>query len=244
MMRPDSIVCRGYDEVSLLAAAMLARQIRRNPASVLGLPTGSTPTGMYHRLAEMHRREGLDFSRVRTFNLDEYYPMEKGHSQSYHRYMWENLFSRVNANPENVHIPNGECGDPEKECADYERLVAEAGGADIQVLGIGVDGHIGFNEAGRELRPATHLADLSPSTREANARFFGSLAEVPAKAITMGMGTIMQAKSILLLISGEGKAPVAKKFFSGAITTDVPATLLHLHRDVTVILDEAAAALL
>ena len=238
------IVCKTYEEISAHGAAILAGQIRRKPDCVLGLATGFTPTGMYKKLAEMHNKEALDFSKVRTFNLDEYYPIKKSDSQSYDFYMWENLFSHVNIQKENVHLPNGECEDPEEECVTYEQSIHAAGGIDMQVLGIGIDGHIGFNEAGRELKLATHLADLSPSTIEANSRFFSSAGDVPKKAITMGMGSIMKARSILLLISGESKAAVTKRLFSGVITTEVPASFLHLHPDATALLDEAAASLL
>ena len=235
------IICENYEDLSDHGAAILARQIRENPRSVLGLATGSTPVGMYKKLAGMHRQDGLDFSAVRTYNLDEYYPIKKNNKQSYDFFMWSNLFSHVNIQRENVHLPNGECADPEAECLAYEQQLEDSGGVDLQVLGIGVDGHIGFNEGGKELILATHLTGLSPSTIEANARFFDSIEEVPKKALTMGVGSIMKAGAILLMISGENKAPVAKRLFSGVITTEVPATLLHLHPNVTVLIDKAAA---
>ena len=233
---------KNYDEISFLGAAILAKQIRRNPRSVLGLATGSTPVGMYSRLIDMHKRSGLDFSTVRSYNLDEYYPIKRSDGQSYYSFMWENLFSHINIMKENTHLPNGECADPEAECAAYERSIAADGGIDIQVLGIGVNGHIGFNEPAGELMLDTHRTGLTPSTIEANARFFRSADEVPTQAITMGMGTIMRARAILLLISGEGKAPVVRQLFSGAVSTDVPAGFLHLHPDTTVLMDEAAAS--
>ena len=235
------IICKDYEDLSARGAAILAKQIREKPQGILGLATGSTPVGMYTKLAEMHRRDGLDFSGIRTFNLDEYYPIKKDNRQSYDFFMWSNLFSHVNIQKENVHLPNGECANPEAECMAYEQQLEDSGGVDLQVLGIGVDGHIGFNEAGKELTLATHLTGLSPSTIEANARFFDSIDEVPKQAITMGVGSIMKAKSILLMISGENKAPVAKRLFSGVITTEVPASLLHVHPNVTVLIDEAAA---
>jgi len=240
----DRIICKNYDEVSLLSAYILARQIRLEPNSVLGLPTGSTPIGMYKRLVEMHKRDGLDFSGVTTFNLDEYYPIKKSNNQSYDYFMWDNFFSKININRDNVNMPNGECADPLAEADRYEKALEDIGGVDIQVLGIGVDGHIGFNEAGAELYPRTRLTDLAQSTVQANARFFANIDEVPKKAITMGIGTIMKAGSILLLISGENKAPVVKRLFNEKITTDLPASMLLLHPDVTVLLDEAAASLL
>ena len=240
----ERIICKNYDEVSLLGANIFAKQIKQNPKSVLGLATGSTPVGMYKKLAEMHNKSGLDFSGIRTFNLDEYYPIKKSNGQSYDFFMWSNLFSHINIKRENVHLPNGESADPEKECIAYERMLAESGGVDIQVLGIGVNGHIGFNEPEDELKLATHLTNLTASTVEANSRFFKNIKDVPTMALTMGMGTIMKARSILLLVTGENKASVAKKLFSGVVTTAVPASFLHLHPNVTVLLDEAAASLL
>ena len=238
------IICKNYEEVSLLGAEILAKQITLNPKMTLGLPTGSTPIGVYKNLAEMHRKNGLDFSGVKTFNLDEYYPIKKNDSQSYNYFMWENLFSHVNIKPENVHLPNGECENPEKECADYDEMLEKSGGMDVLLLGIGINGHIGCNEPADELELATHLGKLSQSTIEANSRFFKSIEEVPTQVLTMGIGGIMKAKSILLLIMGKNKAPVVKKLFSGVITTSVPGTILNTHPDITVLLDEAAASLL
>ena len=238
----DRIICKNYDEVSLIGATMLARQIRLDPSSVLGLATGSTPIGMYKKLIELHKRDGLDFSDVTTFNLDEYYPIKKSSDQSYDYFMWDNLFSHINIKRENVFIPNGESEDPNLESARFEQALEDIGGVDIQILGIGVDGHIGFNEAGSELFPDTHLTDLAQSTIQSNARFFATIDEVPKQAITMGIGSIMKARSILLLITGENKAPVTKRLFSGKITTELPASMLLLHPDVTVLLDEAAAS--
>ncbi|MEL7622654.1 MAG: glucosamine-6-phosphate deaminase [Clostridiales bacterium] len=240
----DRIICENYDEVSLLGAAMVAKVVKSNPRAVLGLATGSTPVGMYKRLVEMHKRDGLDFSMIRTFNLDEYYPIKKANDQSYDYFMRDNLFSHINIKRENIHLPNGECADPVAECAAYEAMLNQAGGVDIQVLGIGVNGHIGFNEPAEELQLPTHLTRLTASTIEANARFFESIEQVPTQALTMGMGTIMKARSILLLITGENKAPVVKKLFDRVVTTEVPASFLTLHPDVTVLLDEAAASLL
>jgi glucosamine-6-phosphate deaminase len=175
--------------------------------------------------------------------LDEYYPIKKSNGQSYDFFMRDNLFSHVNIKRENMYLLNGESADPEEECIAYEQMLAKAGRMDIQVLGIGVNGHIGFNEPGNELKPATHLAELTKSTIETNSRFFKNIEDVPTRALTMGMGTIMKAKSILLLITGENKASVVKKLFSGVVTTNMPASFLHLHPDVTVLLDEAAAGI-
>jgi glucosamine-6-phosphate deaminase len=240
----ERIICKNYDEVSLLGANIFAKQIKQNPKSILGLATGSTPVGMYKKLAEMYNKNGLDFSEIRTFNLDEYYPIKKDDEQSYNFFMRDNLFSHINIKPENVHLPNGESADPKEECAAYEQMLTDAGGVDIQLLGVGVNGHLGFNEPEDELKLATHLTNLTPSTIEANSRFFKNIEDVPTMALTMGMGTIMKARSILLLITGENKAPVAKKLFSGVITTSLPASFLHLHPNATVLLDEAAASLL
>ena len=238
------IIGKNADEVAILAASILAKQIHQKPDCVLGLATGSTPEDMYRRLAEMHKRGDLDFSAVRTFNLDEYYPIRKSSDQSYDYFMWEKLFSHVNIKRENVDLPNGECKDPIAECIAYEQKIAKAGGIDLQVLGIGLNGHIGFNEPEAALKMETHLTDLTPSTIEANSRFFSKAEDVPRQALTMGMGTIMKARSILMLITGEKKAEIAKKLFSGEITTEVPASFLNLHPDATVLLDEDAAKLL
>jgi glucosamine-6-phosphate deaminase len=199
---------------------------------------------MYAELVRMNKAGEVDFSGVVSFNLDEYYPIARDNEQSYWYFMQKHLFSGVNVAAENVHVPNGEAAEPQAECEAYDALMAEYGGTDLQVLGIGGNGHIGFNEPAEELELATHLVDLTPETIEANSRFFDSADEVPRQALTMGMGGIFGARKILLLISGEGKAEVAKKLFSGEVSTLVPATLLNLHADVTVILDEAAAKLL
>lgn len=239
-----TIICKDYDEMSRVAAYVMSEQIRSKPECVLGLATGSTPVGMYSALADMHKRLGLDFSKVTSFNLDEYYPIDPKNDQSYMYFMWDNLFSKVNINKAGVNILNGEAKDPEAECDAYEKKIAAAGGIDIQVLGIGLNGHIGFNEPDENMLVKTHKTGLTESTIEANSRFFSSAAEVPRHALTMGMGSIMSAKKILLLISGSGKAQVVKKLFEGTITTSCPATLLHLHPDVTLVMDEPAAALI
>lgn len=238
------IIAKTYDDVSKVGADMLADVIRNKPRAIIGLATGSTPIGMYKKLVEYHQNKTLDFSQVTAFNLDEYYPILNSNPQSYHYFMWEHLFAHINMKAEMINLPNGQCEDPQAECAAYEKKIAQMGGIDVQVLGIGNNGHIGFNEPASHLALATHLTSLSKSTIEANARFFSSAAEVPTQALTMGMGTIMQAKSIILLITGSNKAAVAKEIFRGQVTTEIPASLLHLHQNVTVLLDEAAAALL
>ena len=232
------IVVADYQEASRVGAALIARQIWDKPNSVLGLATGSTPVGLYKALISMHRSGALDFSKVTTFNLDEYHPIQKTNEQSYDAFMRQNLFDHVNIHT--YHIPNGAAADPEAECAAYEAAIAAAGGLDLQLLGIGLNGHIGFNEPAAELNAATHRTDLTESTVKANARFFEDESEVPRQALTMGVGTILRARKILLLITGEAKRPIARKLFSGVVTTSAPATLLALHPDVTVVMDEAA----
>ena len=235
------IVCKSYEEVSLVGALVMAQQIYAKPDSVLGLATGSTPLGLYKALIQMHKRGDLDFSNVTTFNLDEYYPIAKSNAQSYDYFMWENFFSHIYIDRSNVHLPNGEADDPERECLRYDAAIQAAGGLDIQLLGIGINGHIGFNEPDEVLSLNTHVTGLTSSTVEANARFFDSAADVPRQALTMGMGNILSAKKILILISGENKAPIVKQLFANVITPQVPASILRLHHDVTYVLDEAAA---
>lgn len=238
------IVCKNYDELSRVAATYVARQIWEKPDTVLGLATGGTPIGLYANLAEMHRQNDLDFSKVVTFNLDEYYPIPKENRQSYDFFMWDNLFSHINISKENVHIPDGTAPDAELECAAYDKMLADIGGTDLQVLGIGVNGHIGFNEPADYLEFSTHKTSLTESTIAANARFFATPDEVPRHALTMGLGAIFSAKTILMLISGENKASVVKEMFSDRITPQNPASMLQLHPNVVVILDQAAAKLL
>ena len=235
------IICKSYEEVSLVGALVMAQQIYEKPNSVLGLATGSTPLGLYKALIQMHKRGDLDFSSVTTFNLDEYYPIPKSNDQSYDYFMWENFFSHLYIDRDNVHLPNGEADDPERECQRYDAAIQAAGGIDMQLLGIGVNGHVGFNEPDELLALHTHVTDLTQSTIEANARFFASADEVPCRALTMGMGNILSARKILILISGENKAPIVKQLFADVITPQVPASFLRLHHDVTYVLDEAAA---
>lgn len=236
------VICKSYDEVSRLGAYIYAEQIWRKHNSVLGLATGGTPVGMYKYLVNMHKDGMLDFSGVTTFNLDEYYPMSKSHEQSYDYFMWKNLFSHINIKRENVNLPNGGAADPQKACEEYENKIKFSGGIDLQLLGIGNNGHIAFNEPEDTLHVRTHVTGLTENTIEANARFFASSDEVPRRAITMGMGSIMKARRIVMLITGESKAKVVKQMFNGMITPQIPASLLQLHNDVVVLLDEAAAA--
>ena len=234
------IVCKNYDEASQVGARMVASQVTLKPDSVFGLPTGSTPIGTYQNLAKMYRAGELDFSEAKSFNLDEYFPISREHDQSYYYFMHDNFFNHVNFKPENVHILNGTVKDPQKECADYEAAIKEAGGIDFQVLGIGNNGHIGFNEPGAELSSVTYLVTLTENTLEANARFFDSVNDVPKQALTSGMATILKAKKIILIATGANKKEAVKKILSGKITTECPATMLSMHNDVTLIVDEEA----
>nr|WP_330389319.1 glucosamine-6-phosphate deaminase [Geosporobacter ferrireducens] len=230
-----------YQKLSKKAAYILASQIRLKPDSVLGLATGDTPLGMYRELVAMHQREDLDFREIKTFNLDEYYGLEKENPQSYHYYMMENLFKHVNIRKENIHIPDGEASDIEEACSRYEGLIRQAGGIDLQVLGIGRNGHIGFNEPDVKFEATTHLVHLDADTIQANARFFDSIDKVPTQAISMGIKTIMQAKKIVLLASGHEKREIVQKALEGKILPELPASVLQLHNDVVVILDQKAA---
>lgn len=223
------------------AAGIVAAQISRKKNTVLGLPTGQTPLGMYQELVKRFRKGEIDFSQVITFNLDEYYGLSPKHPQSYNYYMWQTFFNNINIKKENVFIPDGVTKDVQKECRYYESLIEKKGGIDLQFLGIGDNGHIGFNEPATALDSKTHLVNLSQATIEANSRFFNDIEEVPRKALTMGMGTIMKAKQIILLASGMKKAPAIAKTINGKVNTEVPASLLQLHRDVTIIVDKDAA---
>lgn len=234
------IVCDNYEKMSSEAAKILAAQVIIKPDCVLGLATGSTPVGMYDCLAKMYKDGDMDFSGVTTFNLDEYYPIDHENNQSYHYFMNENLFSRINVPKENIHIPDGNCDDAETECENYEKEIDKFGGIDLQILGIGQNGHIGFNEPAPVLEPATHITGLTQNTIEANSRFFDSIDLVPTKAITMGIGSIMKARKILLLASGKSKKEIVKKLLSSGIDTNIPATMLKVHPDVILICDKDA----
>ena len=234
------IICQNYDEVSAKAAEIFKEQINSKPDCVLGLATGSTPIGMYSCLVDMYNKKEVDFSKVTTFNLDEYYPISVDDEQSYHTFMNTNLFSKINIDPSRIHIPNGETSDPIAECESYERDIAEHGGVDLQILGIGRNGHIGFNEPGMRLNTKTHITALTTDTIEANARFFESSSMVPTHALTMGISTIMSSKKIILLATGRSKHNAVKELLSTDITTDNPATMLKMHPDFTLICDREA----
>ena len=232
------IVCKDYDEMSKKAAELIAAQINENPHSVLGLATGSTAEGVYKYLSEMNHDKKADFKNITTFNLDEYYPLSGENEQSYHYFMNKHLFSQVNINTANTHIPDGTADNPEKECREFEEKIAEAGGIDLQLLGIGRNGHIGFNEPDNNLYTYTHHTKLTENTIEANARFFENENEVPKYALTMGIGTILKAKKILLLASGKSKHNIINALLNGEITTELPASMLKVHPDVTIICDK------
>lgn len=238
------LVGKNYEEMSKRGADVLFSQVTLKADSVLGLATGSTPCGIYAQLVKRYENGELDFSLVKTVNLDEYVGLDPKNDQSYRYFMEKNLFSHVNLKSGNTFLPNGLAADPAAECARYDELVASLGGIDMQLLGIGLNGHIGFNEPCDEFVRPTNCVSLTQSTILANARFFTSIDDVPKKAITMGIGTIMLAKRILLAINGENKKEIAKAALFGPITPQVPASILQLHPDVTVVLDEAAAALL
>jgi glucosamine-6-phosphate deaminase len=238
------IVEKDKDGVSRRAAQFVANLVRRRPTCVLGLATGSTPLGLYAELIRMHREEGLDFSRVVTFNLDEYVGLSGSHPQSYRHFMQQSLFDHINIDPRDTHVPDGRALDFENYCEQYERMIAEEGGIDLQVLGIGSDGHIAFNEPGSSLGSRTRLKTLTEETVRDNARFFGSENEVPRLAITMGVGTILESRQCLLLAAGDSKARAIRDTIEGPITAQVTASALQLHRDVIAVLDEEAARLL
>nr|WP_317282572.1 glucosamine-6-phosphate deaminase [uncultured Sellimonas sp.] len=231
---------KDYDALSQRAANIIAAQIVTKPDCVLGLATGSSPVGTYKRLIEKYENGDLDFSQVKTANLDEYKGLTKDNDQSYYYFMHENLFDHVNICPENTNIPDGTKEDSTAECSHYEEVIASLGGVDLQLLGLGHNGHIGFNEPADDFAKTTHCVDLQESTIEANKRFFASADDVPRQAYTMGIGTIMRAKKILLVVSGEDKADIVAKAFFGPVTPNVPASILQFHPDVTIVGDKAA----
>ena len=234
------IVCQDYAEMSVKAARIIAGQIISKPDGILGLATGSTPEGTYQELIRLYENGLIDFSEIKTYNLDEYYPIKPDNDQSYRYFMDHHLFNYVNIKKENVHIPSGEMKNPAVECKEYDEMVEKDGGIDLQLLGIGQNGHIGFNEPDASLYYETHLTDLTENTIQANSRFFASIDEVPKQAITMGLGTIMKAKKILLLASGKNKHEAIAHLLGDRIDPQVPATLLKVHPDVVIICDKAA----
>jgi glucosamine-6-phosphate deaminase len=238
----EIIITPDYEEMSRASAEIIAREIKRKHDLVLGLATGDTPLGTYKALARIHKEEGLDFSKVTTFNLDEYLGLAPLHNNSYNYFMWENLFKHVNVSPDRIFVPQGNTDDPEEFSDWYEEMIRQAGGIDLQVLGIGRDGHIGFNEPGSSFASRTRVKGLYKQTIKDNARFFDKEEDVPRFAITMGVGTIMDAKKILLIANGKSKADVCKEFIEGPVTSQVTATALQLHGYAIVVLDEEAAS--
>jgi glucosamine-6-phosphate deaminase len=234
----EIIIQATLDDATAVASRVIARLLKDKPDAVLGLATGGTPLRLYQMLVGMK----LDWSRVTTFNLDEYIGLPREHPQSYHSFMWENLFRHVNIRPENVHIPDGNAADIPAMCAAYETAIRQAGGIDLQLLGIGGDGHIGFNEPGSSLASRTRIKTLTRRTRRDNARFFGGEELVPHHVVTMGIGTIMETRQVLLLAFGENKAEAIAGAVEGPVTADNPASILQLHPAVKVCLDEAAAS--
>ena len=234
---------KDYEEMSRKAANLISAQILLKPDCVLGLATGSTPIGIYDQLVEWYKKGDLDFSTVKTVNLDEYKGLTRDNEQSYYYFMHHHLFDRVNIDEENTHVPNGKVENGDEECLRYEALIESMGGVDLQLLGLGRNGHIGFNEPSDSFAQVTHCVDLTQSTIDANKRFFASEADVPRQAYTMGIGTILQAKKILLVASGEDKAEAVKNTLFGPITPYVPASILQIHPDVTIVADEAALSL-
>jgi len=238
----EIILTKDYNEMSKIAAGEIVRQVRRKPNSIIGLATGSTPLGIYKELIRLHKEEGLDFSKVITFNLDEYLGLPPAHKESYNFFMWENLFKHININPENVHVPQGMVEDAEDFCEWYEEEIKKAGGIDLQLLGIGTDGHIAFNEPGSSFGSRTRVKTLEEQTIKDNSRFFNSIDEVPHFAITMGVGTILEARKIVLAANGKKKAPVCARFIEGPINSQITASALQLHPHAVVVLDEAASS--
>ena len=229
-----------YDEMSAAAADIIAKQISVKKDSVIGLATGSTPVGMYKKLAEMNQAGVIDFASVKTVNLDEYYPIDPENRQSYRYFMNDNLFNHINIDKANTYVPNGAAENADEACETYEKIIKSLGGIDIQVLGIGQNGHIGFNEPEDNLYLYTHKTGLTDNTIQANSRFFSDDEVMPTAALTMGMGTIFGAKKIIMLINGKNKREAFEKLLNDRITTDCPATLLKLHPNVTVLCDKEA----
>ena len=236
------MICSSYEEMSARTAEIFAQRIREKPNMVLGLATGGTPVGTYKELIRLHKKKGLDFSLATTFNLDEYVGLAPSHPQSYRYFMDKNLFDEINIKKENTHILSGIAEDPEAECTTFEERIASAGGIDLQLLGVGSNGHIAFNEPGTARDCRTHVVDLDESTIQDNARFFDDPSEVPRQALTLGIGTIMEAREIILLASGQAKAQVIARSIEGPITLAVPASALQLHPNTNFIIDQAAAS--
>lgn len=238
------IAADNYYQMSRMAANLISAQVIMKPNCVLGLATGSTPIGTYEQLIRWYEKGDLDFSQVTTINLDEYKGLSPENDQSYRYFMNKNLFNSINIKKENTYVPDGLEPDADKACLDYNKVITDCGGIDLQLLGLGLNGHIGFNEPGTAFEKDTHCVDLSESTIRANSRFFASMDEVPKKAYTMGIKTIMQAKKIVIIVNGKEKAQIVRDAFFGPITPKVPASVLQLHNDVTLVADKEALALI
>lgn len=236
------IKTKDYEQMSRVTANILSAQVIMKPKCILGLATGSTPIGAYQQLIAWYQKGDIDFSEVTSINLDEYKGLSPENDQSYRYFMNTNLFDHINIKKENTYVPDGLEPDADKACSRYNQIIADLGGIDLQLLGLGNNGHIGFNEPGSAFEKETHCVDLTQSTINANARFFSSLSDVPRQAYTMGIKTIMQAKKIVVAVSGAGKASIVREAFFGPITPQVPASVLQLHNDVTLVGDAAALA--
>lgn len=239
------IICaKDYKEMSEMAADIIGAQVLLKPDAVLGLATGSTPIGTYEELVRRYEAGRLDFSKIKTVNLDEYRGLTRDNDQSYYYFMHSHLFDHININKNNTKVPDGMESDALKAGQDYENIIKNYGGIDLQLLGLGNNGHIGFNEPGDEFIDKTHVVDLTESTIEANKRFFASIDDVPKQAYTMGIGSIMRAKRVLMVVNGKGKAEIVKEAFFGPITPKVPASILQLHNDFILIGDVEALSCL
>lgn len=238
------IICKNYEELSSTAANLIKDQIISKKDSVLGLATGSSPLKTYEKLVDLYKNNLLDFSEIKSVNLDEYKGLTKDNTNSYYFFMKENFFNKINIKEENINIPNGMALDELEECENYEEKINSLGGIDLQLLGIGHNGHIAFNEPASHFSKKTHCVELSESTIKANSRFFETEDEVPKKAFTMGIGTIFKAKKIILIASGKDKAKIIKEAFFSEVNPNVPASILQFHKDVIIILDEDAASLI
>lgn len=238
------IEAEDYYSMSRMAANIISAQIIMKPKCVIGLATGSTPLGIYSQLIEWYKKGDLDFGEVTTINLDEYKGLSPDNDQSYRYFMNQNLFEHINIKKENTYVPNGLELDSDKACKEYNEVIKRSGGVDLQLLGLGNNGHIGFNEPGEAFEKETHCVKLSQSTVEANSRFFENIDEVPKEAYTMGIKSIMQAKKIVIVVNGEKKSEIVKQAFFGPVTPKVPASVLQLHNDVTLVGDREALRLL
>ncbi|GIP06776.1 glucosamine-6-phosphate deaminase [Paenibacillus sp. JNUCC32] len=235
---------RDEEQFVQTGANLISSLLHTNPRATLGLATGSTPVGLYAKLIEMNRQGLVSFAQTTTYNLDEYVGLPENHPESYRTFMNEKFFNHVDIQMDRTHVPNGNAADPEAECLNYDKMLEEYGPVDLQLLGLGHNGHIGFNEPGDSLSGGTHVVELQEKTRNANARFFPTLDDVPTHAITMGVATIMKARQILLLVRGEDKAEIVHRALTGPITTECPASLLQCHPNVVVLLDQGAGRLL